>query len=132
MKALIPFIFGQDALAASQTDAQLSGVASEASQVNDGYRMPFPYSVRAITWRTSVAATAGTLAIGVTKGGTEDTDSTINVTTETGGEKRLPRGKVKGAAGDVLGVEITTSGTWDGTTADLQVMVFVEFDVLGN
>jgi hypothetical protein len=28
-------------------------------------------------------------------------------------------------AGDLIGAEITTGGTWDGTTADLAVVVWV-------
>lgn len=123
---LTPLVFGQDALAASQTDVQLPFAVGEGSQANDGVRMPFPYAVRAITWRSSVAATAGSLSIGVTKNGTENANTAITVTTGTGGTKKIRGDKARGETNDVLGVEITTSGTWDGTTADLQVVVWVE------
>lgn len=124
-------MFGQDALAASQTDVQLPVPMSEATSVIQGYTMPFDWEVIAITADLSVAATAGTLTVGATKGGTEDTDTTITVTTETSKRKKVPRGKMRGVAGDILGCEITTGGTWDGTSADLLAVVYVLFDVQG-
>jgi hypothetical protein len=121
---LVPFVFGQDAVAASQTDVQLPVVAGEATQVIDGYPMAFPYEVVGISAALSAAATAGSLAIGASLGGTEDADSVLTVTTQTNHYKRIPRGKMRGAAGTRLGAEITTTGAWDGTTADLVVVIW--------
>lgn len=122
---LVVLLFGQDALAASQTDVQLPAVIAEASQVVDGYAMAFPYEVVGISATTSVAGSAGTLSVGATIDGTEDADSTLSFTTGTNNYKRIARGKVTGAAGTRIGCELTTSGTWDGTTADLLVSIYV-------
>lgn len=122
---LQPYVFGQDALAASQTDVQLPVAVGEASQAVTGYTMPFAGEIVAITADLSAAATAGTLTVGPTIGGTEKTDPTLSITTQTTRTDTAQRGTTVFAAGDVLGAEITTSGTWDAITADLAVVVYV-------
>lgn len=122
---LVPYFFGQDALAASQTDVQLPTVMAEASQAVDGYVMPFKGDIVAVGWASSAAATAGTASIGATISGTEDADTTLSITTETNSAKKVHRGKAPIAAGARLGCELTTGGTWDGTTADLVAVVYV-------
>ena len=119
------YTFGQDALAASQTDVQLPAVLAEASQVVDGYCMPFRGDIVAVVWSSSVAATTGSATIGATIGGTEDADTTLTVTTATNSYKRIARGKAPIAAGARLGCELTTGGTWDGTAADLVATIYV-------
>ena len=128
---LVPLVFGQDALAASQTDVQLPTVIGEASQAVDGYVAPWDYEIVGVSASTSVAATTGTMTVGATIGGTEDSDTTITVTTQTNKYLVVPRGKCVGVAGDRIGCEITTGGTWDGTTADLVAVVWVIFYVDG-
>jgi hypothetical protein len=86
--------------------------------------MPFSGEIVAVGYATSAAATAGTLTIGATIGGTEDADTTITVTTGTSGYVRVPRGQCVFSAGDLIGAEITTSASWDGTAADLSVVVY--------
>lgn len=124
---LVPLSFQQDAVAASQTDAQLavSEVNAGAGNAVDGYVMPFAGEVIAISGRLSAAATAGTLTVGPTVGGTEKTALTQTVTTGQSPYGRAIRGTVPFAAGDLVGAEITTDGSWDGTTADLAVTVWV-------
>jgi hypothetical protein len=127
---LVPYFFGQDAVADSQTDVQLPAVMAEATMVVSGYAMPFPGSVVAVTSSLSTAGSAGSLTVGASIGGTEDADTTMTITTETEKTIRVPRGQCKVVAGDVLGVEITTA-SWNGTTADLSVVVYVLFDLEG-
>lgn len=123
---LVALTFMQDALAASQTDVQLlvAEVASAASNAVDGYVMPFAGEIIAISGRLSAAATAGTLTVGPTVGGTEKTALTQTVTTGQSPYGKVNRGSVVFAAGDLVGAEITTDGSWDGTTADLAVTVW--------
>jgi hypothetical protein len=124
---LVPLVFMQDNLAASQTDVQLliGEVASAASNAIDGYVMPFAGEIIGITARLSAAATTGTLTVGPTVGGTEKTDPTLSITTAVSASDTAPRGTSTFVAGDLIGAEITTGGTWDGTTADLGVVVWV-------
>jgi hypothetical protein len=122
---LVAYVFGQDALAASQTDVQLPAATAEASQAVDGYVMPFKGDIVAIAWTSSAAATAGTASIGATIGGTEDADTTLTVTTETNVVKRIQRSAAPIAADARLGCELTTGGTWDGTSADLVATIYV-------
>lgn len=119
--------FFQANVAASQTDVQIK----ESTNQVDGLSLPFGGEILAITADLSAAATAGTLAIGATINGTEDADTTISISTETAKTAKVARGKAKFVAGDKLGVEITSSGTWDGTTADLVVCVYVQIDLAG-
>lgn len=121
---LVPFIFGQDALAAGQSDVQLPAVMCEASSAVDGYAMPFKFDVVAISASLSAAGSAGTLTLGATIGGTEDADTTLTITTGTELYKVIPRGKASGAAGARLGCELTTDGSWNGTSADLVVTIW--------
>lgn len=131
-KNLVPFIFGQDALAASQSAVALGSAIGEASQAVSGYPMPAKWNVRAIAWATSAAGSAGAASISATKGGTANSGTTMSLGTATQGIKRFRRGKMSGKAGDLLGVKVTTDGSWNGTSADLQVTVYVEFDLLGQ
>lgn len=124
-------LFGQHAVAASQTNVQIPISIGEKDGAVDGIVAPFNGYVVAITASTSAAATAGSLTIGATVGGTEDADTTLTVTTATDASLIVPRGKARFAAGDRIGCEITTSGTWDATTADLAVIVYVMYDVVG-
>lgn len=114
--------FGQTDLAASQTDAQLTLL-----HANDGVVMPKAGWVIGFSWKQSAAAGAGQMTIGVTVDGTEDADTTQTITTETEG---YPTFKIDGdaprfAAGQEIGLEITTDGDWDATTADIDATVFV-------
>lgn len=124
---LVPLVFMQDAVAASQTDVQLpiAEVDSGAANAVDGYVMPFPGEIVGISYTLSAAATAGTLAIGPTIDGTEVTKPVLSVTTGTAGSAKAQRESTRFAAGAKIGAEITTGATWDGTAADLGVVVWV-------
>lgn len=124
---LVQLTFMQDAVAASQTDVQLliAEVASAASNAIDGYIMPFAGEIVGISYKLSAAGTTGTFTIGPTIGGTEKALLTATVGTTTSGRAVVPRETYKFNAGDDIGAEITTGGTWDGTTADVGVSVWV-------
>lgn len=112
---------------ASQTNVQL---LLAGSGVGDGVVMPANGYVIGLTGTLSAAASAGSLTVGVTIDGTEVAVTTQTVTTgqeiraqfTTGGDK------VRFSAGQQLGVEITTDGSWNGTTADLDVQIWVVFE----
>lgn len=124
---LLALTFFQDAVAASQTDAQLNvcEVASGATLAVDEYVMPWAGEIVGIGYSLSAAGTAGVFTIGGTINGTEDADTTQTVGTAVRGTAKVPRGKAKFIAGDRVGAEITTDGSWDGTTSDLVVTVYV-------
>jgi hypothetical protein len=126
---LIGLQFGQVNVAASQSNVQLTGAG--VSGAADGYVVPFKGEILAVSYALSAAATAGTLTIGPTVNGTEAADPTLSVTTGTGGYDWANRGTLTFAAGDKIGAEITTGATWDATTADLTVVVWVVLDVEG-
>ena len=117
--------FGQDAVAASQTDVQLPVAIGEGSQAVLGYEAVWDGDIVAVGYSLDAAGSAGTLTIGATVAGTEDADSTITITTATDGYLRIPRGKVPVTAGQQIGAEITSDGSWNGTSSDLSVQVYV-------
>lgn len=122
---LVPLLFSQAAVAASQTDAQLATLeAGTAVQAVQGYVMPWEWEVLAVSAQLSAAGSAGSLTVGATVGGTEDADTTLTITTETSKYKAVLRGSICGPAGSVIGAEITTAAGWNGTTADLVVIVW--------
>lgn len=130
---IVPFLFCQDAVAASQTDAQLNivEVASAAALAIDGLSMPWAGRVVGLSVNLSAAATAGQLTVGVTLDGTEQTASTQTITTAAAATAVIPQNSIPFAAGAKLGVEITTNAGWDATTADLAVIVYVLLDCQG-
>lgn len=131
---LVPLVFHQNAVAASQTDVQLKLVETAATSSdtdNDEYVMPFDGEIVAISAELSAAATAGTLTIGPTVDGTEKTDPTLSITTATEAWDTCLRDTVPFLAGDRIGAEITTGATWDATTADLAVVVWVLLSLEG-
>jgi len=123
---LVPLTFMQDAVAASQTDVQLpiAEVNAGAGNAIVGYIAPFDGEIVAISWSLSAAGTAGTFTIGPTVGGTEKTSLTQTVGTAASGRGRCARDTIKFVAGDEIGAEITTNGSWDGTSSDLCVVVW--------
>lgn len=130
-KQLVALSFGQHSVAASQTDVQLPVVIGEKDAVVDGYTAPWSGQIVAVAASLDAAATAGSLTVGATVGGAEDADTRITVTTETGKSLAVSRGKARFNAGDRIGCEITTSGTWNATTSHLSAQVYVLFDMAG-
>lgn len=118
--------FWLDGVAASLTDAQLPLAPGDAlpDYWPDGIVAPFDGQITAISARLSSAASAGSLTIGPTINGTEKSTLTQTVTTATSARGRVARDSVQFVAGDVIGVEVTTSGSWNGTTVGLVVMVW--------
>lgn len=126
---LVPLVFSQADVAASQTDVQLS-IASVDNAADDqsavvGYVMPFDGSIVAISLNTTAAATAGQMTAGPTIGGTEQTALTQTVTTATSARAATGRNNIPFVAGNEIGAEITTNSGWDATGADLVVIVWV-------
>lgn len=121
---LIALQLAQDAVAASQTDVQLVTPGETTTPLTEGYVMPWPGEVVGLSYLLNAAGTAGTFTIGATVNGTEDTDTTVTVGTNASSYKKIPRGACRFIAGDAIGAEITTNGSWDGTTSDLIVTVW--------
>jgi hypothetical protein len=124
---LVKFQFMQDDVAASQTDAQLTIVQEDDAAANmsiAGVIVPFGGELIGITWKLSAAGTAGAFTVGPTIGGTEKTALTQTIGTAASGRATVPRGSLPFVAGDEIGAEITTDGSWDGTTSDFAVWVW--------
>lgn len=130
---IVPLLFSQDNVAASQSNVQLSvlQVASAAENVVDSYRAPWPGVIVAIAASVSTAATAGSMTVGATVGGTEAGDPTLTFTTLASYSDTASRGAATFVAGDLIGCEITTDGSWDATSSDLLVQVYVMYEVTG-
>lgn len=128
---LVGITFGQHTVAASQTDVQLPIAIGEKDAAVDGIVAPWAGKIVAVAASTSAAATAGSLTVGATVGGTEDADTRLTITTETNKSIVVQRGKAKFAAGDRIGCEITTNAAWDATNEHLAAIVYVLYDVDG-
>lgn len=124
---LVAFQFMQDDVAASQTDVQLGVVQEDDAASNQsiaGVVVPFAGEIIGISYLLSAAGTAGTFTVGPTVGGTEKTALTQSIGTTASGRAVVPRGSIPFAAGDEIGAEITTNGSWDGTSSDFAVWVW--------
>lgn len=129
---LIPLLFCQHSVANSQTDVQLNVVeAGNQTLAVQGISAPFAGSIVAISADLSAAATAGQLTVGITINGTEKAATTQTITTQTAKYAAFDRAAVPVAAGDKIGVEITSNAGWDGTTSDLAVIVYFLAELAG-
>jgi len=124
---IIPVTFGQANVAASQTDVQLK----DATNGVEGVTMAFPGIIVGLTIDLSAASTGGQLTVGVTINGTEVAATTQTITTATAVRAIFDRDAVQFAAGDKLGVEITTNAGWTPETAELAVTVLAALAVSG-
>lgn len=128
------FTYGQDAVAASQTDVNLPRVIGEASQAVSTFVAPWAGCVVGLGATFSATGTAGEITIGVTKNGTEAAATTQTLAAAANmseGSAAFGRSVLPFAAGDNIGVQITTDASWDATTADLSVDVYVLFEITG-
>jgi hypothetical protein len=119
--------FAQANVAASQTDVQLKDVTGGV----EGVTMAFPGIIVGLTIDLSAASTGGQLTVGVTINGTEVAATTQTITTATAVRAIFDRDAVKFAAGDKLGVEITTNAGWTPETAELAATVLAALAVSG-
>jgi hypothetical protein len=124
---IIPVTFGQANVAASQTDVQLK----DATNGVEGVTMAFPGIIVGLTVDLSAASTGGQLTVGVTINGTEVAATTQTITTATAVRAIFDRDAVQFAAGDKLGVEITTNAGWTPETAELAATVLAALAVSG-
>lgn len=131
---MVPLRFSLDPVGASKTNLQLP-VAGHGDTLPsywcDGYPMPFAGTIVAISYQLSAAAATGTLTVGPTVGGTEQSDPTLSITTGTDGYDTALRGLATFSAGDIVGAEVTSSADWDGTASELVVIVWVIFELSG-
>ena len=131
--ALVPLVFVQDAVAASQSAVALKTQEVNVAASNDtiAYTMPFAGEVIGVSLNLSVAGTLGTLTVQPTIATTVTTDPSASVTTAVVGSDKCKRGTNPFAANAAIGAKLTTDATWDGITADLVVIVWVLLQISG-
>jgi hypothetical protein len=131
---LAVFTYGQDTLAASQTDVNISRAIGESAQTVATFVAPFKGCVVAMGATFSATGTAGEITIGVTNNGTENAATTQTLAAAVSMSEAYAafgREVMPFVAGDNIGVQISTNGAWNATTADLSVDVYVLFEVAG-
>ena len=117
--------FYQDNVAVNQTDVALT-VLGDAVRVD--YPMVRAGSITGIVVWTSESRTASSATVTTTLDGTGTTPATVIATTSAKlNYKTQGRNMVKFTAGQRIGVDITTTGTWAPITADFIVGVEVEY-----
>lgn len=135
---LVPLVFHQDAVAASQSAVALKTVegndgTNNVSLGTDEYVVPFDFDVVAISVESDTAAAGDDLTVDATVNGTVTglqavLDSASSDTSAYGTQRR---GSDVGNAGDRVGAKLTTSASWSATTADITVVVWVIVNVGG-
>ncbi len=130
---LVPLVFAQDAVAASQTAVALycQQVHGAVALDNIGYVMPFAGEIIGISADLSAASVAGTLAVVPSVDTTAATDPALAITTDTAKSDTCRRGSVPFAKDAVIGATITTSAGWNAETMDLVVIVWVLLNISG-
>jgi hypothetical protein len=129
---LIGLNFSQASLAAAQSAVALYNQEVDATVLDViGYTMPFAGEVIGVSANLSAAGTAGSVTIVPTIATTVTTDPSASITTLVVANDTCKRGTNPFAAGAVIGAKVTTSADWNGTTADLQVIVWVLLNISG-
>lgn len=116
----------QDNITASQSGVALKVAA--AANTGVGMAQVRAGSVVGIAASFTVAPAGSALTLTVTKGGTPISGCTLTVApgATLGRSTTFATGAYTFAAGDVLGVAITTDGSWTATTSDAVITVEVE------
>jgi hypothetical protein len=113
--------FFQANVPASQTDVQLFDGSNQVV----GISVPFNGEIVAVVSDLSAAATVGTLTVNITVNGTKNANFVQTISTQSALTLKIPRKKIRVVAGDKVGIRITTGATWNGTTSDLLVSLYV-------
>lgn len=124
--ALGPFIDANVTASQSNEDMTISiGATSTLTMVAAG-------SVVGLTIDSSTAVTAGSIIGKVHKSSTEYSNTptpTLDTTNTTGSYGKVRPGAIRFAAGDKLGVSLTTDATWAPTnTNDITAVLYVVYD----
>lgn len=131
---LVPFLFGQDAVADSQSAVAMNIMETTATTSTlpvTEYVIPWDFEIVGIAIVSSEARTAGTLTVDATIDGTVTGLTAVldgtNTTRDTGTQVR---GSDAGVAGSRIGVKLTTA-SWTPTTADVAVVVYAILSLEG-
>jgi hypothetical protein len=130
MYPLVTERFARHTVAASLNASPLNVIDTNATSgaLNvTGDVMPFGGAIVGIGAALSAAASAGSLTLDVTINGVV-TGLQLVITTSANGSVIKEYGQFRFNAGDTIGVKITTTAGWNGTTADLLATVYVIFD----
>lgn len=124
---LVPYLFAQDATADAQAAVAMNIMETTATTSTlpvAEYVLPWGFELVGISVSSSEARAAGTLTVDATINGTVTGLQAIldatNTTRDTGIQ---PRGSDSGAAGDRIGVKLTTA-SWLPASSDIAVIVY--------
>jgi hypothetical protein len=127
----LAFTYFDPDVAASQTTAQwgVDPSASVGGANFQGVPVPFAGSVIAIDVFSNAACTSGTLTADATINGTATgLQAGLNSVDDTTSSYTIQANDADTfTAGQQIGVEVTTDATWAPTTADVIVVVYVEY-----
>ena len=122
-KALLPEIWAQNQVPASQATTAMSG---QSSQLYDDFQMARGGSITGINLRFNGALTAGTATARVTKNGTAGTLLVTISSGGTSGRSTQLSGIDSFSAGDRLGIKLETNGAFAPLTLDVEASLEVE------
>lgn len=136
--ALEYYSFGQSQAAANQAAVALKrnvNAATSGSLNITGVVMPFAGSIIGVTVNTSANKTAGVATVAPTINGTALASGTglsaVALANAAAKASKMIDAQVSGArfnAGDLVGVKLTTDGSYLPTTLDWEVIIYVEFE----
>jgi hypothetical protein len=123
---LVPLTFAQDAVADAQSAVAMNIIEAAANVLTvTEYPVPWDFDIVGISVVSDSARTAGTLTVDVTLNGTvTGVQAKLDGTNTTRHAQKSPRGAKRGAAGDRVGVKLT-SASWTPVAADIAVIVWV-------
>lgn len=126
----LPFAQAQSAASQSAIALTTTAVQSTTGTLNiTSYVAPFAGSIIGIAATITTTATTGTVSVTPTVNGTASTVASLvlPIVTNKAYTGTVEASKQPFAAGDLIGVKISTQSTYAPTTSDVQVVVYVMY-----
>lgn len=130
---LVPFLFTQDAVADSQAAVamNIAEVAAGAALTVTEHVIPWEFELVGISVVSNLARLTGTLTVDATINGTvTGLQAALDATNTTRHHRSQVRGSDAGAAGDRIGVKLTTA-SWTDVASDIAVVVYAILSLEG-
>jgi hypothetical protein len=125
---MVVLLFAAKNLSQGTADQQMLTTVTDVSIY--GYTAPWRGRVVAISYDLHGGVAAGSLTIGATFDGVEDSDTTITIGSgATRSFYRVPRWRTRFEPGTLLGAEYTTTHDFSGNSTDVLVSVYVVYDI---
>ena len=127
------YAFSQDAIASNQSAVAMKVIEVSNAVANDviEFVAPWPGTIIDVSLNLNTAGGGGVLSVAPTINATAVTDPVASTTTGSNARDSAVRGRSTFVAGDLIGIKLTASNEWTGSTSDIVARVGVLYEISG-